>query len=474
MFRSRNLHRIYLVGGGFKNFDIQLLDQRVLRTRRTFQFVPAYWYRDSRLQDLNLSKLPALRVFIRQFGRNVLENPTFHFLSIFTVKYFEFKEDQIIEFDTNFHPKVGYLRNAILSNVQLPVVGVQLERNNQKVSNFEFLVLGNFRKKLQDLDELVLANYKKTVATSDETCTQELINIGFVNGVVTSAETNELLGDIQDFPLVRSFGAPLVEFRGQYFIWKPRNVVELNMPLIYVGENSNYFHFIFEICQRFLACLDNERQILLPDNLPSQFYDLAEYLSGRTPFIYKLNQMYLISDLELNLNYPFRQALDMSVSALELDEWQSRVGDLRGENRSGLSSRIYVVRPTNGSRPLMNNRKVERVLSTAGFTLAYPELMTLTEQARIFANATHVVIESGAAMSNLVFCEPNVNVIEIHQNYGGLGYWQEFCLALGLHHNVIVGKKRSFGRNGFRREGYRVSIKELRAILENVGVRSET
>lgn len=469
MFRRRKSHRIYIVGGGLRNFEIKLLDKSVLRTRRSFQFLPAYWYREIKLQDLNLSSASAFKIFIKQFGRNLLENPTFHLSSFFNVKYVEINNARLIEIDPNFHANVGYLRNAILSNIYVPLLGVQLERNNQRVSKFEFMVIGNVENTLRNLEDLVFANYKKLDPSSKATYIHEKATTKFMNGIVVSMETNELLGNLQDYPVARAFGAPLIEYRSQYFIRRSGGMMELNMPLIYVGENTNYFHFIFEICQRYLASQDKERQMLLPDYLPSQFYELAEYLSGLPPVIYRSNLMYSISNLKLNLDSPFRHALEMDVSSLELRRWQVLVGNLIAERGSVPSIRLYVVRPQNASRPLMNSQKIEQFLRSSGFTIVYPEVMTLSEQATIFSKANLIVIESGAAMSNLIYCGHNVVVIEIHQNYGGLGYWNQFCMALGLRHTVLIGKQCRFGRNGFRREGYKLSVKKLKAILEGLG-----
>ena len=407
--------------------------------------------------------------FIKKFGRNLMENPSFHFLSLVNIKYIELDDNKLIEIDPFFHPNVGYFRNAILSNVHVPVLSVQLERDNQRVSKFEFLVIGSAVSRVKNLENLVLANYKKIAPASSTVCTQEKVTTQFMNGIVVSVESNELLGKLQDYPVAKSFGAPLIVYKGQYLIRNSAGTVELNMPLIYVGENTNYFHFIFEICQRYLSSSNKYRQMLLPDYLPFQFYELTEYLSGHPPVIYRSNQSYLITNLELNLDHPYRHALGVEVGSLELHRWQALVRNLIIETDTVAPIRLYVVRPRNASRPMMNSQEIELLLRNSGFTFVYPEEMTLSEQATIFSKATLIVIESGAAMSNLIYCEPDTQVIEIHQNYGGLGYWNQFSSALGLHHQVLVGKQSRFGRSGFRREGYKVSAKELKAILENVG-----
>jgi hypothetical protein len=81
---------------------------------------------------------------------------------------------------------------------------------------------------------------------------------------------------------------------------------------------------------------------------------------------------------------------------------------LRGPRR-----RIYISRAGAKSRRITNETQVMELLAQYGFTVLKPETMTLDEQVHAFQSAECVVAPHGAALSNVVFCEPGTPVIEV-------------------------------------------------------------
>ncbi len=98
-------------------------------------------------------------------------------------------------------------------------------------------------------------------------------------------------------------------------------------------------------------------------------------------------------------------------------------GFLRPETRAGVrtivrevdhrvgvhkASRLYVSRALSSLarpqyRPMLNETEVEDVLKARQFQIVHPETMTLVDQIRSFAAATHVVGPSGSGMFNIMF-----------------------------------------------------------------------
>lgn len=78
---------------------------------------------------------------------------------------------------------------------------------------------------------------------------------------------------------------------------------------------------------------------------------------------------------------------------------------------------LYVTRhagqSTRNKRYAANTEQIERALSSLGFEIVRPELLTPLEQAQLFAEARMVVGPSGAGMFNTVFCAPGTKVIDI-------------------------------------------------------------
>lgn len=94
---------------------------------------------------------------------------------------------------------------------------------------------------------------------------------------------------------------------------------------------------------------------------------------------------------------------------------KARLG-YRGELRS---RKIFVTRPPGIRRTLIDYERHTKILEHYGFEIVDPGGLPFDQQARIFAESTHVVGLHGAALANLLFCAPGTKVIEVFpRNYG--------------------------------------------------------
>lgn len=75
--------------------------------------------------------------------------------------------------------------------------------------------------------------------------------------------------------------------------------------------------------------------------------------------------------------------------------------------------RLFISRRQKGFRKLVNLRKLEKRLSNLGFTIVYPELLTLDERVAIFRSAELIIGESGAGMVNCYFAPDQIPIIEL-------------------------------------------------------------
>lgn len=73
--------------------------------------------------------------------------------------------------------------------------------------------------------------------------------------------------------------------------------------------------------------------------------------------------------------------------------------------------RLYVTRNGSGRRRLLNEDAVIDVLRPLGYEVVAPETLALREQMAVFRDATHVVGNMGAALSNLAFSGDGVRVL---------------------------------------------------------------
>ena len=97
-----------------------------------------------------------------------------------------------------------------------------------------------------------------------------------------------------------------------------------------------------------------------------------------------------------------------------LETWSRLRAGLIGDDPVSGERRIFVTRRT-GKRRCTNAGRVERFFAARGFTIVAPELLTLAEQAALFAGARVVAGFGGAGMFNLAYAESVETVIVLDQ-----------------------------------------------------------
>ncbi len=102
------------------------------------------------------------------------------------------------------------------------------------------------------------------------------------------------------------------------------------------------------------------------------------------------------------------------------------------------SRRLYVQRGV-ANRSVMNESEVLELLLPAGFEAVSMEGRTISEQAALFASAEAVVSTHGAALSNLAFCRPGTQVVELAGSNTARTGFARLCWRRGMHHEFVVG-----------------------------------
>jgi len=104
---------------------------------------------------------------------------------------------------------------------------------------------------------------------------------------------------------------------------------------------------------------------------------------------------------------------------------------------SGKRKRLLINR--RGTRKLLISDATRYYLERAGFQEILLESQPLADQARMFNDAEIIISAHGAALSNLVFCEPGTRILEIFpQNYSTSNFFA-LASASGLDYVCAVG-----------------------------------
>lgn len=109
--------------------------------------------------------------------------------------------------------------------------------------------------------------------------------------------------------------------------------------------------------------------------------------------------------------------------------------------------RLYLSRSGTGyQRQLTNEDRLSKELETLGFEKVLPEQLTIAEQAQLFSEASIIISQHGAALSNTVFCERQTQVIEIFSpNYLCDCYWF-LSQQMGLEHHAMLASQEGLSQ----------------------------
>lgn len=86
---------------------------------------------------------------------------------------------------------------------------------------------------------------------------------------------------------------------------------------------------------------------------------------------------------------------------------------------------------------MVNSLDLENNLIKAGFSIIYPDLLTVQQQIDVFSNAECIVGASGAGLFNAIFCKPETKLLDIeseqHWIYAHVSLFSSFRLKFGVN-----------------------------------------
>src|SRR5690554_946165 len=171
-------------------------------------------------------------------------------------------------------------------------------------------------------------------------------------------------------------------------------------------NDQNYYHCLFQIAPKIWSI---ERNGYLINQVDWFFLELTG----------KIYQDEIISSLALDranivnlkkYNYVKAEQMLILPTYSRPEPWIcSKLRDaFLTRNKSGVfNKRIYISRNSANIRNLINEEELLVVLKKFGFHVLDTEGLTIREQAQIFNNAEVIMSPHGAALSNIVFCEPD-------------------------------------------------------------------
>lgn len=254
--------------------------------------------------------------------------------------------------------------------------------------------------------------------------------------------------------------------------------------------SRNYFHWLIEDLPKliafqedpeFLSCVEF---LVIDANMPRQHFEALDLLIGALGLehrkIVKRNSDQVIQVERLicsSLHTTHVDRFDMAywmgggVRKGAIDFIRKSILANTQPAKGGSLKKIYVTRKKGAARSIKNWAEVEEIASNCGFVPVCPEDLSFKDQVRLFADASFILAQSGAGLSNVIFSRPGTRVVamtsERNIDYPIYSNLASFVDADFIH---LVGKN-SISRNNFTSEdefvhsSFEINPKTLLAVL---------
>jgi hypothetical protein len=216
-----------------------------------------------------------------------------------------------------------------------------------------------------------------------------------------------------------------------------------NLRIAVIGLNgaASYYHWMFEVLPRLQLLLDSRIEfdkIYIPEILyPFQKTTLEKMGISENQIYEGCENTYIEAS---HLIIPSLITSQCCTHPMWACQFLQNTFLEKSPNESTPERKIFIVRrefTTSSRRSIINEAEIFEFLQEQGFEKVILESLTVFEQATLFANAKIVVAAHGAGLTNLVFCQPKTQVIEIfHPDHLDQTYWF-LSDQLGLKHHCL-------------------------------------
>jgi hypothetical protein len=207
---------------------------------------------------------------------------------------------------------------------------------------------------------------------------------------------------------------------------------------------GNYYHWLLDLLPRVLLLkhatqnFSNYDTLLLNGsgaNYERETLTALEVPREKTRFVDSRDRFQIASAV-----FP---SLDINVVA----RWKVRsLRELFSSGKPNLHRRrLFFSRARAAVRRIANEKEISEVLRQHDFEILEAETLSFRDQVDFFANASVIVAPHGAALANMVFCQPATQVVEISTRAGCRDWYWHLAAVAGLSYKVLEAKPtRSF------------------------------
>ncbi len=121
--------------------------------------------------------------------------------------------------------------------------------------------------------------------------------------------------------------------------------------------------------------------------------------------------------------------------------WYQRAFAAQEDEAPPLPARVYISRADAPQRRVANEAALMEALGARGFVALRLSDLGFLNQARLFRNASTIIAPHGAGLSNLVFCQPGAEVLEIFPPRWMPPCFMSLAVAAGCDYRHLVARQ---------------------------------
>lgn len=240
------------------------------------------------------------------------------------------------------------------------------------------------------------------------------------------------------FLLKNYLKAPTVQFN---------NVIPLMNRL-----SNNYFHWTVENLTRIILLIEHDNTVrekyslIVWEKSPAAVFDslriLAKWPENKI-IKWKENDAAKVQDC-IFVSYPAernKETLNAYAYLPQMFRTLNRIALTSTQDEKKLPQYFIVSRSNANARNLINENEVAATFNDLLFEIVHLEKMNFKEQLQLFKNAKIIIAPHGAGITNILYCDKDVLLIELFprgRNFNQTSSFHQISKALSIEHYIIM------------------------------------
>jgi len=254
------------------------------------------------------------------------------------------------------------------------------------------------------------------------------------------------------WPLISKYRDKPQKTHGMFGNWGEK--IDINMPPItkqfngtwkYVWlpidkySSENPWHIWIDIVSKFRLIekrwsTNFEKYIFILSN-PSKYFEriCKTFFPELKYYVMPDNETWRFSHLIV----PSMSNFEDGILTPHMPPWIRYFKKLVVKNGKTPNRKILITRKDAVNRNISNNEQL--LMALRGWETVNLDKMTIEDQVRTFAEATHIVAPHGAGLTNCLWCEPKTKVVELtHDAFISKKVYPSLSQHLDLDHNILL------------------------------------